>query len=624
MRKTLLIVLLGWPLVLCGQNVTITINAGAERQVISPYIYAKNSSLEESAQYYRDAGIRMVRLNHGNNLTKYNWRKKISSHPDWYNNVYDHDWDAKIQWVAEQMPELQAMWAFQLLGKVASNKDNNFNDWEYNQAQWWAGIHQNLAGGGIPNEEDPSGHALVAGDPSLYLQDWTPDSTVALLDHWFGEEDMGLDNRSFRYWNMDNEPDIWSSTHDDAMPDGLLPAEEFIAKYVEVATKARAEFPDIVICGPVITNEWQWYRWGDENLSIDGKYYCWLEYFIKRMAEEEAAAGIRMLDVVDIHSYPVAATAEDALQNHRIYYDETFDYPGANGVKTINGGWDDSQTKEYIMARAEAWLDEYYGEGHGITVGMSEWGPATEDANVAAVTYASHIGVFAAQGTEYFIPWNWRVGMWEVLHLFARYGHPYSVSATSSDEAMVSAYTSISEEEDSLSVMLVNRHLNDSKNVTVNFSGINIPAGVYETRLLADLPAIETFQSHSNNALQEGTATVSGGSLTLTLPPLSTTAVLLQTSGGSPLSVLRKELPQLHIYPNPSTGLIQVRPESGHAGDLMLRMGDMAGRTLFADTYAWDGKSAISLDVSHWEAGTYWLRAKGAANYSLQKIIIEK
>jgi len=29
----------------------------------------------------------------GNNQTRYNWRKKLTVHPDWYNNVYQHDWD---------------------------------------------------------------------------------------------------------------------------------------------------------------------------------------------------------------------------------------------------------------------------------------------------------------------------------------------------------------------------------------------------------------------------------------------------------------------------------------------------------------------------------------------------
>ena len=90
------------------------------------------------------------------------------------------------------MPGTQGMWSFQLLGKVAANNQYNFPDWTYNQSQWWEGVNQNLAGGGVP---DPAGgsKALVEGDPGLYLTEWPADSTVAILDHWFGINGLGYD-----------------------------------------------------------------------------------------------------------------------------------------------------------------------------------------------------------------------------------------------------------------------------------------------------------------------------------------------------------------------------------------------------------------------------------------------
>lgn len=58
-------------------------------------------------QRYRDAGITMFRESGGNNSTKYNWRKKLTSHPDWYNNVYAHDWDYAARSLQDQLPEAQ-------------------------------------------------------------------------------------------------------------------------------------------------------------------------------------------------------------------------------------------------------------------------------------------------------------------------------------------------------------------------------------------------------------------------------------------------------------------------------------------------------------------------------------
>ncbi len=86
-------------------------------------------------QRLRDLGITIFRENGGNNATKYNWRLKLSSHPDWYNNVYAHDWDFAAKSLQANIPGAQGMWAFQLIGKAAKTKTANFNDWGFNELQ---------------------------------------------------------------------------------------------------------------------------------------------------------------------------------------------------------------------------------------------------------------------------------------------------------------------------------------------------------------------------------------------------------------------------------------------------------------------------------------------------------
>ena len=160
----------------------ITVDASEGRKPISPYIYGKNNSLSDnpsnpisaaSWERFRQAGLKMFRENGGNNATKYNWRRKLSSHPDWYNNVYAHDWDFEAQSLQDNIPDARGMWAFQLIGYSAANNQNNFNDWVYNGSQWWEGVNNNWAGGGGPEEGD--------GDPDLYLMDWPPDSTPVYI-----------------------------------------------------------------------------------------------------------------------------------------------------------------------------------------------------------------------------------------------------------------------------------------------------------------------------------------------------------------------------------------------------------------------------------------------------------
>lgn len=518
-----------------AQSITVTVDASQNRHLVSPYIYGKNDWFDKPAQFYQDAGLRFMRMNGGNNATGYNWRKKITVHPDWYNNVYSADWDGLAQNVDAQLPGVQGMFAFQLLGRAASNTNNNFNDWGYNQSQYWSGVSQNLAGGGTP---DPNGgsKALVDGNINLFTESWPADSSVGILNHWFGAGGLGLDKNQFVYWNMDNEVDIWNGTHDYAMPT-LISASAFMDHYIELAKKAKVLYPGIKLCGPVATSEWQWFKWGNESIYINGRYYCWLEYFIKRLGDEYKASGIKLVDVVDLHNYPwFNGSDAAALQGHRIYYDNTYDYPGANGIKSMTGGWDNSLTKEYIFKRIEDWLNEHFGANHGVTVGLSEWATMSgSNPNLESVIYASHLGTFANHGVEFFTPWTWSVGMWETLHLFSRNAKAYSVSSNSSNENAVSAYTTVSDALDSMTVIIVNRDMNASRTVTVNLNGLQFDNGKYKTLQLSSLPSTETFISDNNNALKNDSVTVSSNSFIISVPALSTTAVLLKARPTPPL-----------------------------------------------------------------------------------------
>jgi len=510
----------------------IHVDALSGHKAISPYLYGRNNSLSDDPkkplaakdwQFLRDAGVRMLRENGGNNATKYNWLLKLSSHPDWYNNVYAHDWDYEAASLQANLPGVPGMWSFQLIGKAASSKAHNFNDWAYNRSQWWEGVRNNWAGGGGPLP----GGGQKEGDPNLYLMDWSADDTTGILDHWLDPNGLGLDPNQFLYWNMDNEPEIWSGTHDDVYPQ-QPPVEDFMQMYFAVAKKARARFPRIKLVGPVTANEWQWYNWDNNRIRADGRYYGWLEYFIKRIAEEQQASGVRLLDVLDIHFYPSESKPEDIVQLHRVWFDESYDYPGANGVRRLGAsGYDRSITKEYILTRCRRWLDQYMDPNHGVTLGVTEMGINGDNPNVTAVWYASTLGVFADEGVEMFLPWSWKVGMWEVLHLLSRYSQAIRVEASSDNDELVSAYASVNADLSAMTVVLVNRSLSANTNVNLAVANFPLVRTEYEVLRLSGLPSAETFHSHTDNALQEDAVTVENGAMSLTLPPLSVSAVLL-------------------------------------------------------------------------------------------------
>lgn len=604
----------------------ITIDAAADRQPISPYIFGRNNSLSDNAsspvskadwQKYRDAGVRIFRENGGNNSTKYNWEKKLTSHPDWYNNVYDHNWDYAAQSLQANMPGAQGMWAFQLIGWAASNKNNNFNDWGYNKSQWWEGVRNNWAGGGGPDKGD--------GDPEKYLEEWPADKTVGILDHWFNT--LGLDSKQFFYWNMDNEVEIWNGTHDDVMPE-QIGAEEFMQRYFDVAKKARAAFPDIKLVGPVPANEWQWYNWNNDAVTYNGRRYVWLEYFILRVAEEQQASGVRLLDVLDIHFYPGENNASDIVNLHRIWFDKKYTYPGANGVKRIGGGWNDALRQEYVFQRCNDWLEKYMGEDHGVGLGVSEMDINSNNPNLIAVWYASTLGVFADEGVELFTPWSWKTGMWEVLHLFSNNTKELKVGSSTMPADVVNAYASSNAAGDSLTVFLVNRDTNNSQDVNMSLANFDIADGDYTTLQLSNLPSNETFKSASDNALKTGSVSVANGALALSVPKLSITAILL--TGKTVDSVVEeKAVPtdfKLVAYPNPFNPRTTISYSLPVAQHISIDIFDALGRRAYSvqNEFKTAGSHTFQFDGTDLASGVYLVRLSAGSRILTKKIMLMK
>lgn len=623
MYRTVLFLFALLPQNVAGQ-IQVTVDATADVKPVSPYLYGRNNSFsstdpnwtlpEQDLVRLRDAGVTFFRESGGNNSSKYNWRRKLSSHPDWYNNVYVNNWNHAAQVLQKHFPAAQGMWAFQLLGYAAKTGAANFPDWDYNRSQWWEGVNQNLAGGGVPNATGTK--AKTEGNINLYLEKWNADSSVAMLDHWFGTNGIGLKKDGIRYWNMDNEPEIWSGTHDDVMPVQLSP-QEFMQRYIELAKKARAKFPEIKLVGPVTANEWQWYNWEGKPVTENGKTYPWLEYFIKTIAEEQQKSGIRLLDVLDIHFYPGTKKTEEVVQLHRVFFDRNYNFPEANGVKTINGGYDNSITREYIFSRCNDWLTQYLGTDHGVTLGLTETGiDNSVTPSVTAVWYASTLGEFMKNNVELFTPWTWKTGMWETLHLLSQYNQSHSVSGVSGNEALVSAYPSVNAAGDSMTVVLVNRS-DATQAVSVRFNHFLPMQEKTVVYTLSQLPADETFVSHTQNALKKSGADIAGNVLNVTLPGMSVTTIQLR-NGGTVLG----ETPaaaSFHIFPNPTWDNITVRWDD--QGFDKITITESSGRQLYCETLQKAQREAVI--GRKFAAGIYLIRLTGPAGQSaVRKIIV--
>ncbi|MEO8019394.1 MAG: glycoside hydrolase family 44 protein [Pseudomonadota bacterium] len=108
---------------------------------------------------------------------------------------------------------------------------------------------------------------------------------------------------------MDNEVDIWSSTHARLRGDAVTQSGTGIG-YAEVvqlnrdySNAAKAVNPNVIVFGPV---NYGWNGFVSLQNAPDANNRDFLDFFLQQMAQAEVADGHRVLDVLDIHWYPEA------------------------------------------------------------------------------------------------------------------------------------------------------------------------------------------------------------------------------------------------------------------------------------------------------------------------------
>jgi hypothetical protein len=102
---------------------------------------------------------------------------------------------------------------------------------------------------------------------------------------------------------------------------------------------------------------------------------------------------------------------------------------------------------------------------------------------------------------------------------------------------------------------------------------------------------------------------VSSNSFTITVPALSTTAILLK-SGLTGITEPEKLQPEIVILPNPVKEMLNISLNSTHEGPLEIVIYDLMGRKIKNSVMNSDGCSLLSVDASELTGGVYLLSVK--------------
>ena len=210
---------------------------------------------------------------------------------------------------------------------------------------------------------------------------------------------------------LDNEPTLWSETHRDVHPEPVS-YDELLDKTVAYATEIRRADPEALIAGPAL---WGWTAYFYSG--VDKAAYPahpdqdrhggvpLLPWWLGEVASHESRAGIRLIDLVDVHFYPqgrglgVGSAGETDLDT------------AARRIRSTRALWDPTYQDESWIAnkvalipRLKTWIAEKH-PGLGVSIGEYNFGAEAHMSGGLAVAEA--LGRFGEQGLTSAFYWDY-------------------------------------------------------------------------------------------------------------------------------------------------------------------------------------------------------------------------
>jgi hypothetical protein len=273
--------------------VTFTVDTAAARHAISPYIYGAN----QVSWGGRSRGLRLARLG-GNRWTAYNWENNASN----AGSDYQHQSDGFLgggetagEAVRPHVAAAHAAGAAMIVtvpiaGYVSADKSPG-GDVNRTPDYLNARFLESRPGRGRGHSYPPD-----TADRVVYQ-----DEFVAWLEGTFpyarGDASRAL------FYSLDNEPDLWASTHARIRPSGKLTYAEIVERTTSFAAAIKSVAPGALVFGPV-SYGWQGFVSLQDAPDRAGRDF--LDFYLDSMREAEGRSRRRLVDALDLHWYPEA------------------------------------------------------------------------------------------------------------------------------------------------------------------------------------------------------------------------------------------------------------------------------------------------------------------------------
>jgi hypothetical protein len=509
--------------------VTITVEP-SNKHPISPYIYGINIAPTVEGL---PSGLTLDRSG-GNRWTAYNWETNASNAGSDYQYQNDSSLSSSKEAGAavsaliesDQKNGMASLVTVQMQGLVAADTNGPVSVADPpDKMRFKKVFYEKKVVSNEPFTVKPS-----VSDDYVYM-----DEFVWALDRKFAGQNI-FGNKPAKqpvFVSMDNEPELWKTTHLEIEGKIGITADSYIARAVSLATALKKQFPSLVIFGPAQYGFMGMYTWNGELSASPGASNWFADKYMRAMKTASEAFGKPLVDVYDFHWYPeatdsagtrITALTGPALTNDQIQaivqsprslWDKTYREKSWIAKDVLGQPID-------ILDRIQTRIDA---DNPGMQLAITEYDNGGGQHIAGTLAQADNLGVFASRGLFAATMWllqkePYSLAGFRAYRNFDGANHHFgdtSIKSTSSDVANVVAYVSTDSARSGRVVIVA---INRSPTVQVTTISGQPVAG---TAHLFQMTAASAAKQKVIEPVAVGVQRASGSSLTLTLPALSVT-----------------------------------------------------------------------------------------------------
>jgi hypothetical protein len=507
----------------------INVSPGETVHPVSPYIYGVNIGVDLPS-----VSAKSLRLG-GNRLTAYNWENNLSNAGSDYNNITDNyllSYVAKEFQIVPGGPALAMvndaktynipykLATLQMQGYVSSNKQGQVNVKNFAPSENWFKVenHKNA-----PYELKPDKKA----DEVVYMDEY-----VNYLVETLGGADSTV---GISAYSLDNEPALWKSTHSLIQTEPLK-AKDLVDKTIDLAGVVKSIDPAADVFGPALFGysafvdlagapDWS-------SIKTEGGYDWFVDYYLDAVKKASDEAGVRLVDVLDVHYYTEAkGVCGTRSCNH--YDDDGCIAARLNGVRSLydpdykeNSWITDTGAKFFpLIPFLQNSVDKYYS---GTKIAFTEYNFGGGDHISGGVAQADFLGTLANYGIFGANLWSFEHNEYILgaINMFTNFdgsgtGFGDTLVKSDSNSGDVLTYAAVNTEDPgTVTVIMTNHSIHESTPVTVNLSGETAYDNADVFSLYGDSTASRPMP---------GITGITNNSFSYTLEPLSVTVFNVKT-----------------------------------------------------------------------------------------------